>query len=161
MATFDTDIIKIEGDYENDPDDHGGETKYGISKQSYPNLDIKNLTINQAIEIYKRDFWESNNIGWIQDQVTANLIFRFIINSGAKTAIIILQKCLNTFVPIIPRVNIDGILGPRTLQAINNVRTIRLQDTLRVAECRYYLNLVNNNKSQEKYFKGWINRALM
>src|SRR5688572_24264776 len=36
--------------------DTGGETKYGISKKSYPSVDIKNLTLDQAIAIYKRDF---------------------------------------------------------------------------------------------------------
>jgi lysozyme family protein len=161
MAVFDKDIILIEGDYTNDPDDSGGETKYGISKNSYPHEDIKNLTIERAIEIYTRDFWNPNNLSSIQDQTTANLVFRFIVNAGKDTAIRTLQECLNTFVPIIPSVNIDGVLGKRTLQAINNIRTIRLHDTFRVATCRYYLNLVKRKPSQVKYFKGWINRALM
>ena len=47
----------MEGGYVNDPIDKGGETKYGISKRSYPNLDIKNLTKEQAREIYYKDFW--------------------------------------------------------------------------------------------------------
>lgn len=50
-------IIKAEGGYINDPDDPGGETKYGISKRSYPTLDIRALTKEQAKEIYKRDYW--------------------------------------------------------------------------------------------------------
>ena len=45
-------IIGIEGGYVNDPKDKGGETKYGISKRSYPHLDIKNLTLNEAEYIY-------------------------------------------------------------------------------------------------------------
>jgi len=161
MAAFDMDIINIEGGYSNDPDDPGGETKYGISKRSYPNEDIKNLTVERAVEIYTRDYWNPNNIGSIQDQTTANIVFRFIVNAGHETAVKMLQTCLNTFVPIIPSVTVDGVLGKSTLQAINNIRTIRLQDTLRVAECRYYLSIVNRNPKEEKYFKGWIKRALM
>jgi lysozyme family protein len=50
--------LSVEGGYVNDKNDPGKETKFGISKKSYPNLDIKNLTIEQAKEIYKRDYWD-------------------------------------------------------------------------------------------------------
>lgn len=161
MAVFDKDIIEIEGGYSNDPVDAGGETKYGISKRSYPKEDIKNLTVERAIEIYTRDFWNPLNLSSIQDQTTANLVFRFAVNAGNITAVKMLQECLNTFVPIIPSVAVDGVLGQRTLQAINNIRTIRLHDTFRVATCKHYLAIVLRKPSQEKYFKGWIKRALM
>jgi Glycosyl hydrolase 108 len=48
---------KWEGGYVNDPQDPGGVTKYGISKRSYPKLDIENLTREQANEIYYKDYW--------------------------------------------------------------------------------------------------------
>ena len=51
-------ILQHEGGYVNDPDDPGGETNFGISKASYPNLDIKNLKQIDAIEIYRRDYWD-------------------------------------------------------------------------------------------------------
>jgi hypothetical protein len=38
--------------YENDPDDPGGETRWGVDKRSHPNVDIKNLTEKEATEIY-------------------------------------------------------------------------------------------------------------
>lgn len=137
MAIFDKDILEIEGGYDNDPKDPGGETKYGISKRSYPNEDIKNLTPERAIFIYTRDFWNPLNLSSIQDQTTANLVFRFAVNAGQIVAVKMLQECLNTFVPIIPSVAVDGKLGQRTLQAINNIRTIRLHDTFRVATCKH------------------------
>jgi len=161
MAVFDKEIIEIEGGYSNDPDDAGRETKYGISKRSYPNEDIKNLTVERAIEIYTRDFWNPLKLSLVQDQTTANLIFRFAVHAGQITAARMVQECLNTFVPIIFSVDVDGDIGTRTLQAINNIRTIRLHDTFRVATCRYYLALVFKKPSQEKYLKGWIKRALM
>jgi lysozyme family protein len=49
--------LKWEGNYSNDPNDPGGETKYGISKKSYPTLDIKNLTLEKAKEIYYQNYW--------------------------------------------------------------------------------------------------------
>jgi len=50
--------LSVEGGYVNDKNDPGKETKYGISKKSYPKLDINGLTIEQAKEIYKRDYWD-------------------------------------------------------------------------------------------------------
>ncbi len=49
-------VLAHENGYVNDPDDPGGETKFGISKRSYANLNIKDLTREQAAEIYYRDF---------------------------------------------------------------------------------------------------------
>lgn len=51
-------ILKAEGGYVNHPNDPGGETKYGISKRAYPNEDIKNLTLERACELYKRDYMD-------------------------------------------------------------------------------------------------------
>jgi lysozyme family protein len=51
-------VLKHEGGHTSNPSDPGGETKYGISKRSYPNEDIKALTRYKAIEIYRRDFWD-------------------------------------------------------------------------------------------------------
>ena len=48
-------VLEHEGGYVKDPKDLGGETKYGITKRFYPDVDIKNLTIEQAVEIYKKD----------------------------------------------------------------------------------------------------------
>lgn len=50
-------VFQHEGGYVNDPIDPGGETNYGISKRSYPNVDIKSLTRQAAQEIYQRDYW--------------------------------------------------------------------------------------------------------
>jgi len=49
--------LKWEGEYSFDPDDPGGETKWGISKRSYPEEDIANLTKERALEIYLKDYW--------------------------------------------------------------------------------------------------------
>lgn len=52
-----------EGGYVNDPDDPGGETKYGISKRAYPHLDIKNLTKQEAHTLYLQDYWVPSRAG--------------------------------------------------------------------------------------------------
>ena len=55
-------VLEHEGGYVNDPKDLGGETKYGITKRFYPDVDIKNLTVEQAKEIYKKDYWDRNRV---------------------------------------------------------------------------------------------------
>ncbi|MFQ5442697.1 MAG: glycoside hydrolase family 108 protein [Thermodesulfobacteriota bacterium] len=51
-------IFKWEGGYVADPADPGGETRFGISKREYPDVDIKGLTKVRAKEIYRRDYWQ-------------------------------------------------------------------------------------------------------
>lgn len=50
-------VLKKEAGYVNDPDDPGGETNFGISKRYHPNLDIKNLTIEEAAKVYFAEYW--------------------------------------------------------------------------------------------------------
>lgn len=49
---------RVDGGYTNDPTDPGGETKYGMSKRAHPNVDIKNLKKADALDMYKRDYWD-------------------------------------------------------------------------------------------------------
>lgn len=51
-------VLKWEGGYTCDPDDPGGETRWGISKRAHPGLDIANLTEEQAAEIYRTEYWD-------------------------------------------------------------------------------------------------------
>lgn len=79
-------VIGHEGGYVNDPQDPGGETKFGISKRAYPNLDIKNLTIEQAREIYLRDYWLGAGCDHIADAAMAILLFDCAVNQGIARA---------------------------------------------------------------------------
>lgn len=78
-------VIEWEGGYVNDPNDPGGETKYGISSRSYPQLDIKNLTLYDAKGIYYRDYWVKSGC----DELTPPLdiiIFDTSVNMGVSRA---------------------------------------------------------------------------
>jgi len=79
-------ILKHEGGYVNDSDDPGGETKFGISKRSYPNLDIKNLTRADAIAIYKRDYYQVLRIDELDDIRLAYQYFDMGVNGGIGRA---------------------------------------------------------------------------
>ncbi len=54
--------VKNPTGYVNDPVDPGGETKYGIAKRFHPNVDIKNLSLADAMVIYERDYWTPHKL---------------------------------------------------------------------------------------------------
>lgn len=85
-------------------------TKYGISAMSYPNEDIKGLTIGRAKEIYKRDYWDKAGCDRVPEALRFDL-FDMAVNSGNKAAIQTLQKAVN--------VKDDGDFGPKTQAAVN------------------------------------------
>src|SRR5690554_6299818 len=80
------------GGYTNDPNDVGGETKWGISKRANPDLDIKNLTIEQAKQRYLERYWNPMMLAMIKDQDVAAEVFEQGINMGPKQAILHLQQ---------------------------------------------------------------------
>lgn len=86
-------LISHEGGYVNNPADPGGETQWGISKRSYPRVDIRSLTRDQAREIYRVDFWQRINGDRLADGVAFQL-FDFAVNSGIETAVRYLQRAL-------------------------------------------------------------------
>jgi hypothetical protein len=88
-----TDLIdNWEGGYVNDPHDRGGETKYGISKRSYPHEDIRNLTRDEAIEIYYQDYWVLPRIDDEAPELRAK-IFNMGVLMGPVTAIRLAVGC--------------------------------------------------------------------
>jgi hypothetical protein len=86
-------INNWEGGYVNDPQDPGGETNMGISKRSYPNEDIKNLTRDEAIAIYYRDFWQLYDLDKIGDLQMRAKVFNMGVLMGQKEALILMAGC--------------------------------------------------------------------
>jgi len=145
-------ILQHEGGYVNDPDDLGGETKYGITKRRYPELDIQNLTIDEAKEIYYDDFFLDMNLQYIHNDLLALHVLDMGINAGRETAIKLLQEVLNG-------IPIDGVLGPVTCLAIESAMvTTNLVDAYKAKRIQryYYISTLRNNA---KFLKGWVNRV--
>lgn len=136
-------LIGHEGGYVNDPRDPGGETKYGISKRSYPKLDIKNLTLDQAKVIYKADFW--GPLPKVDDRVRFHL-FDLAVNSSVRRAVQILQ----TVVDVKP----DGIWGPKSQAAYDRLAPTAVAIALTAERLRFMTNL--NNWSA--HGRGWARR---
>ena len=162
MADLNTALIAIyghEGGYVNDPDDPGGETKYGICKRSYPHLDIKNLTLDQAAEIYRRDYWEPLRLDDVKYQVIATECLDTAVNCGEGTEARIIQRAINLTNYPAPDITVDGKLGPLTVAAINkHRRPAALYKMLNVLQGMRYVNIIEANPKLEKYVNSWMSR---
>ena len=130
-------VLTFEKGYVNDPTDPGGETNWGISKRSYPNLDIRNLTRDAAIAIYRKDFWDVIEADSIPSSVVYQL-FDFAVNSSIQTAIRYFQRVL--------KVADDGHFGPVSKKAVTEMH-----------ECDMLLNLVAERLDYMTRLKNWPN----
>lgn len=79
-------VLKWEGGYVNDPRDPGGETKWGISKRAYPDLDIRSLTPERAATIYYEDYWTRAGCGAIEFPL-CTCVFDTAVNCGPSRAV--------------------------------------------------------------------------
>ena len=128
--------LQREGGYINHPLDPGGETNCGISKRSYPNLDIKDLTHSQIAAIYYRDFWKGPRFNLIPHSQLSTKVFDLGVLVSPRRAAKFLQRAVNIVSQDIPaqRKNgwrqkiaralnnkpllVDGIIGPITIEVI-------------------------------------------
>ena len=149
MANFDIAVEKTlahEGGYVNDPADPGGETKYGISKRSYPGEDIKNLTKARAKEIYKRDFWDKVQGDRIPSQESANSVFDMAVNAGPSKALSMAKQALIA-------------IGGTSLYALDQMRGKDFSRAFGQLRISFYRDLVARKPGMKKFLKGWEKRA--
>lgn len=139
-------LIGNEGGYVNHPADPGGETKWGISKRSYPELDIRTLTREQAKSIYMHDFWMRGRLGDL-DPALAFQVFDAAVNHGIGTAVRMLQRAVG--------VADDGHIGPITLAAIKQHNRGQLLMLFIAERIRFWTKL----STWPHFGKGWANRA--
>lgn len=149
-------VIKNEGGYVCNKKDPGGETKFGISKRSYPNIDIKNLTLDQAKEIYYNDFWRDRWYESIKDEDISIKLFDLSVNVGIKQSIKLLQRALQAVGKCVQE---DGIIGDETLSSINNSDAKSLLAALKSAADGYYRAIAHHNPSMCIFIHGWLKRA--
>ena len=142
--------------YSNDIDDAGGETKFGISKRSYTNLDIKNLSVEKAKEIYKKDFWENQNYKNIKNKKLAIKVFDLAVNVGASRANKLTKRALRA---VNKKVEENGALDDVTICLINESDATDLLSALKSEAAGYYRLIVSTKPHRAKFLKGWLNRA--
>ena len=146
-------VVEREGGYVNDPDDPGGETKYGISKKAYPKVGIKHLTLDDAVEIYKNDYWIPAKVEQLPDRLQGQY-FDMVVNQGKVKSARILQRACNGKNK--NKIEVDGQVGPKTITATAKLEPERLR-AYRLTE---YARLALTRPELEKYYYGWVRRAL-
>ena len=155
LTTF-NDIIEVvlhhEGGYVNDPKDPGGETNFGIAKRSHPDVDIKNLTKDEAKEIYKEQYWDKNKVESLPEDLR-HIYFDMCVNQGKSRGVKILQRAANAKGADLV---VDGGLGPKTIAALDGVEL----DRVRAYRIKYYADLVTRKPDLEKFYFGWFRRGL-
>ncbi len=155
MADFMTAIAVVlanEGGYSNDPNDPGGETNFGISKRSFPDVDIKNLTRDGAIAIYEKNFWR---FGGVENQDVADKIFDLYVNHGNVRLVQAALAKLEAG-PIV----VDGQWGPQTEAAVNAADSVKLLAGIRLEWCVAICQRVVADNTQMTFCRGWLARAI-
>jgi len=152
MSNFDKAIpwiLRHEGGLCNEEGDPGGLTKYGICSREYPDMDIANLTVDEAIAIYKRDYWRH----YMDEMpyIIGAKLFDASVNMGHHQANTLLQRAVG--------VMDDGVIGYKTLKAINEDDADLLLARYIGTLGRFYKKLVDRKPIMEKFLKGWLNRA--
>lgn len=111
--------------------------------------DLKRMTEAQWRYIFKRGYWDKAGGDSIKNQSVAELIVDFCVNSGVGMLKKI-QSLLGT--------TADGIVGPKTIAAINSANQQLLFNAIMAERrCKYY-EIVANNSSQKANLNGWLNR---
>lgn len=121
-------------------------TKYGIAANTYPHIDIKNLTLAEAKEIYRRDWWEKLGAEQLHSAIVFQL-WDFAVNAGKSRAIKELQQ--------VAGVPADGIIGPKTIAAVNDMDLNDVLLTLTAERLKFYTDL----STFKTFGKGWVRRV--
>lgn len=162
MSTFDkafTTLVGHEGGFQRSFNDRGnwtsgvvgvGElkgTKYGISAMSYPSLDIENLTLDQAKEIYKRDWWDAMKCDEMPEEL-AFQVFDGAVNSGRGNAVRWLQRAVG--------VVDDGYMGPVTLGRVRLLKEWEVVLAYNLERLKFLTKISTFNE----YGRGWVRRVV-
>jgi lysozyme family protein len=156
--------------YTNIPEDRGGPTKWGITQRTLAGWrgrpvtadEVKSLTEIEAADIYRNRYWRKCRCDEIKDQTIATKVFDIAVNLGVmrhgEDAAEILQRAVNCCSPP-ASLRIDGWIGDQTIAAVNLCEPARLVDALCMEQRNYYLELIAERPSQEKFRRGWLRRA--
>jgi lysozyme family protein len=145
----------------NDKDDRGGLTMCGVTYATYAvycrkkNIDatekgLKALSYAQWREILKTMYWDRCKGDDINSQGVANMIVDWYWISGITGS---------KRVQAIVGAKVDGIIGPKTVAAINAMDEKELFAKIKAARLAHFDEIVRRTPSQAKYLEGWRKRV--
>jgi lysozyme family protein len=114
--------------------------------------DVRNLTQDEAREIYKSLYWTKGGFDQVRDPDLQEFLFDTSVNSGLGEAAKCLQAALH--------VSADGVTGPQTLTALAvDANPKALYHAAVAARALFLLRIVGHNPSQSVFAEGWANRV--
>jgi len=152
-------VLNNEGGLTNDPDDSGGITNLGLTKEdlsefyggrSISDAEIENLTPDIAALIYKKFYWDEMSLDQVSSDNVATVIFDASVNQGVPT--------ISRYVQIATGVAVDGVIGPITIAAIEKISLSDLIYFIYNKSKAHYKAIVAANPTQAKFLQGWLNR---
>lgn len=152
-------ILSFEGGYVNDKNDKGGATNKGVTLATYQaffgksktSSDLRKITDDEWYSIYKSAYWDKCKADMISSQSVANLLVDFAWHSGVSRAAKKIQGIVG--------VKADGIIGDKTVTAINNYPSGQhlLFDLLKTQRVSFINSIATG--AQSKYKRGWLRRV--
>ena len=149
---FDVAFAKLlghEGEFSDHPDDPGGKTRYGITEAVARRVgyrgDMRELPLDLAKRIYKAEYWDAVRADEMPPAVRY-VLFDAAVNSGVGQAARWLQNAAG--------VTPDGVIGSRTMAAVNALDANGLKSRLLASRLRMMTNLSN----WPSFSRGWARR---
>ena len=138
-------LIGHEGGHVDHPNDPGGETKYGISKRAYPDVNIAALTLDDAKAIYREDYWDRVRADELPSELRFPL-FDAAVNSGVAQSIKWLQRAVG--------VRDDGVIGPVTMVVVKSTTPHKNAANFLGQRLKHMTDL----KNWDQFGRGWARR---
>ena len=116
---------------------------------------MRNLTKDFAKNIYLKKYYLGNKLDKILNDKVELYIFDWAVNSGRrgiKKAQIVANKFGASLI-------VDGIIGNKTLEAINSINPEAFLKEYHEMQRTFYKNLAAKDRTQEDFLKGWLNRV--
>ncbi len=151
-------VLKHEGGYVNDPLDSGGRTNLGVTQRVWEEwvghpvseADMRALTPEKVAPMYKMKYWNPSYCEKLPKGLDY-VVFDFAVNAGTGRSVKTLQSAIGVVA--------DGVIGPRTMAAINGANPKELINKFSDARADFYQGIVARKPDQVRFIKGWLNRV--
>jgi lysozyme family protein len=151
-------VLKHEGGYVNDPLDSGGRTNLGVTQRVWEEFvghpvseaDMRALTPQKVAPMYKIKYWNPSYCAVLPKGLDY-VVFDFAVNAGTGRSVKTLQSAIGLLA--------DGVIGPRTMAAINGANPKDLIAKFSDARADFYQGIVARKPDQARFIKGWLNRV--
>lgn len=149
-------VLLWEGLYSNTSGDPGGETKFGISKRSHQNLNIRDLTEERAKEIYLEEYWKPLSLDYVRSPISLQVL-EYAVLAGPATAAKMLQRAL-VELGFSQTIQVDGKVGPKTLAAVREANQLQLSEELFDQMRSHLEGIILSKPKLRKFRTGWFRR---